>query len=107
MRVRYYRPTVGGHGFYVDLGHMTAPGAANEDPAAALHAAAGLAKDFVKAIERQPELQALLPPQAQAALTALKVAAWAAKNKKLRAAAKELPRAVASVINVLRKVASQ
>lgn len=102
MRIKHYYPTVGGHGFFVDLGHFGV-GAVSDEAAPALHAAAGLAKDFVAAVEKHPELAKFLPPQAQAALLAIKVAAWAAKNDKLKEMAKQIgPNAVATVTRLLK-----
>lgn len=93
-----------GYDCLVTVGDVTI-GASSDDPANALHAAAGLAHDLTNAMEKHPELQALLPPQATAALKAIRIASWAAKEGKLPEVAKTLgPTAVNTVKSILRSV---
>jgi len=93
-----------GYDCHVTIAGITI-GAESEGAAEALHAASGLASDLTKYMERHPELQALLPPQASAALKAIRIASWAAKEGKLPEAAKALgPTAVNTVKSILRSV---
>ena len=94
----------GGYHATVNLGAYSI-GATSDDAAAALHAASGLASDLSKVMEAHPELAALVPPQATAALKAIRIASWAAKNGKLPEVAKQIgPVAVKAVTSVLRSI---
>lgn len=80
-------------------------GAYADDAVSALHAASGLAHDLSSAMDSHPELRALVPPQAQLALKAIRIASWAAKKGKLPEAAKALgPAAVSTVKSLLRSI---
>jgi len=79
-------------------------GAASDDKVSALNAATGLATDLVRTIEAHPELSLLLPPQATAALRAVRIAAAAARAGKLADAAKIAPAAVNAVRSILKNI---
>lgn len=65
--------TIGLHpGMYV--------GAYGRDPADALHAAASVAAQMDAVIKRNPELAAIIPPQATAAFAAISLASKAVKS---------------------------
>lgn len=101
INIKMYRVD-GGYQCTVDLGDVHI-GAASEDAASALHAAAGLAHDLSTAMANHPEMAALLPPQATAALKAIRLASWAVKNGRIpEAVAKIGPKAVSAVKSVLR-----
>ena len=100
LRVKLRRDEEGGFDCLVTVGDFTI-GAASDDPRAALNAATGLASDLLRTIEANPELAILLPPQATAALSALRLAAAAARAGRLS----EAPRAAANAIrSILRSV---
>jgi hypothetical protein len=79
-------------------------GATGDDAAEALHKASGLAHELARQLAAHPELKALMPPQVQLALKAIKVAAWAARTGKLDEVARHLaPQAARVVARVLRR----
>lgn len=103
MRIKLRR-VEDGYDCLISVGDVSI-GAASDDAASALNAASGLALDLTKAMEAHPELAMLLPPQATAALKAIRIAAWAARNGKLPAIAATLgPTAVRTVQSILRSV---
>ena len=79
-------------------------GSIGPTPAQALNGAVGLANNLVGLLEENPELKAVLPPQAHAALMAIKIASAAAKSGQLKAVAKKIPKAAATVAAVLRSI---
>jgi hypothetical protein len=88
----------------VDFGDVHI-GADGDDAVTALHAASGLAHDLSAAMDKHPELAALLPPQATAALKAIRIASWAIKNGKLPEAINAVgPKAVSAVKSVLKSI---
>jgi hypothetical protein len=93
-----------GYDCLVSVGEISI-GATSDDKASALHAAAGLAHDLTTAMQNNPELAVLLPPQTVAALKAIRIASWAAKHGRLPEAAKALgTTAVNTVKGILRSV---
>lgn len=103
MRIRVRRIDGGFEGI-VKIGDISI-GAASDDAVSALHAASGLAHELSAAMDAHPELKALIPPQATAALKAIRIASWAAKNGRLPDVAKKLaPVAVSTVKSVLRSI---
>jgi predicted nucleic acid-binding protein len=94
-----------GEGFdcLVTVGEFTI-GAASDDKLSALNAATGLATDLVRVIEQNPALSMLLPPQATAALQALRVAANAARAGKLADVVNIAPSAVKAVRSILKNI---
>lgn len=71
-----------GYECIVRIGEFTI-GSTSEDAAGALNAASGLASDLTAVMRENPELAALMPPQATAALKAIRLAAWAVRNKRI------------------------
>lgn len=69
----------GGVGCNVVLGDISV-GVASDDAVAALHAASGLAASLSAQMSAHPELMALLPPQATAAIKAIHLASKIARN---------------------------
>lgn len=103
LRCKLTRDGEGGFDCLITVGDITI-GAASDDPRAALNAATGLASDLLAQIEAHPELKILLPPQATAALAALRLAAAAARAGRLADAAKVAPAAVQAVKSILRNI---
>lgn len=93
----------GGYEGRVTIGAISV-GAEAATPAQALNAATGVANQLLAVVEANPELAALMPPQAKAAIQAIKIASWAAKNGELRKYAKKLPAAAKTVASVLRSI---
>lgn len=94
----------GGVGCRVRMGQFLI-GVDAHDAHDALHAASGIAHNLAATINAHPELQALLPPQAQLALKAIHVAAAAAKAGNLdQVAATLAPAAAQAVSRVLRSI---
>lgn len=104
LRIKVRR-TEDGDGFdcLVTVGEFTI-GAASDDKVSALNAATGLAADLVKTIEAHPELSMLLPPQATAALKAIRLAAAAARAGRLADVANVVPSAVSAVRSILKNI---
>lgn len=78
-------------------------GAVGDDPADALHKAAGLAEHLAKTLAAHPELKMLLPPQVQLALKTVRIAAWAAREGHLPELAKKLAPQARRVVSRLMK----
>jgi hypothetical protein len=102
VKIRRYVPHEGGIGCAFDLGAF-AVGARGEDAATAIANAASLAKGLAKELGKHPELAALLPPQATAALTALQAAAHFAKTGELPAGINKLGVTAARTVQSLLK----
>jgi hypothetical protein len=103
MRIRVRRIDGGFEGL-VKIGDISI-GASSDDAVSALHAASGLAHELSATMAAHPELAVLIPPQATAALKAIRIASWAAKNGRLPdVAAKLAPVAVATVKSILRNI---
>lgn len=104
MRIKLRRAEDGdGYDCLVTVGDFTI-GAASDDKLSALNAATGLAADLVKTIEAHPELSVLLPPQATAALKAIRIAASAARAGRLADVANVAPAAVQAVRSILKSI---
>ena len=100
LRVKLRRDGEGGFDCLVTVGDITIGAASDsEDPRAALNAATGLANDLLKVIEQNPALAPLIPPQATAALTALRLAAAAARSGRLD----QVPAAAANAVRSILK----
>lgn len=102
LRVQLRRDGEGGFDCLVTIGDITIGAASDdEDPRAALNAATGLANDLLKVVEQNPALAVLIPPQATAALTALRFAAAAARSGRLD----KVPAAAANAVrSILRSI---
>ena len=105
MRIKVRKADDGrGYECVVNVGDISI-GAKSDDPAAALNAASGLAADITAIMSEHPELAALMPPQATAALKAIRIAAWAARNKRLPEVARQLgPTTMRTVQSILKRV---
>jgi len=103
LSLRVRRIKGGGYRGEVSIGGVVV-GADSDSAAQSLNAAVGLGRTLVNVLEQNPELKALMPPQAQAALKAIQIASWAAKNGELQKVAKKLPAAARTVANVLRSI---
>lgn len=93
----------GGYRGEISIGGIVV-GAESNSAAQSLNAAVGLGRQLVNVLEANPELKALMPPQAQAALKAIQIATWAAKSGELKKVAKQLPAAAKTVAAVLRSI---
>lgn len=103
MRIKIRRAD-DGYDCHVTVGDITI-GAVSDNPIAALNAASGLALDLTRAMEANPALAMLLPPQATAALKAIRIAALAARTGRIPEVVRTLgPTAVNTVKSILRSV---
>jgi hypothetical protein len=103
LSLRVKRVNDGTYRGEVSIGGVTV-GAESDTAAQSLNAAVGLGRTLITVLDQHPEMRALMPPQAQAALKAIQLASWAAKNGELRKYAKQIPNAAKTVANVLRGI---
>jgi hypothetical protein len=104
LRIKLRRAEDGdGFDCLVRVGEFTI-GAASDDKLSALNAATGLASDLMKVVEAHPELSLLLPPQATAALKAIRIAANAARMGRLADVANTVPAAAKAVRSILANI---
>src|SRR4051812_5428469 len=79
-------------------------GANGDEAVDALASAAALAHELSDTMAKHPELAALMPPQAVAALKAIRLASMAAQSGQLQQVAKLAPTAARVVTSVLRSI---
>lgn len=78
-------------------------GADGDDPLHALHGASGLAEKLARVLKKHPELKAVMPPQVELALKAVRIAAWAARSGRLREVAHRMAPATKMVVRRILK----
>jgi hypothetical protein len=101
-RMRKLDDALGGYECIVSIGDFHI-GANSDTPEKTLYAASGLAAKYAEILDKHPELAAVIPPEATAALQAVQIAAYVARHGKLPPKVKTLSEGAVSTVKSILK----